>query len=226
MVHKLSTTHTRTPSKACKIARTLARSSQGSFDSRVAVTARYDAAQLHVTQPRTHDSPFNRCPDSGFCTTSTSSVGQTAEVGPQLRSQLPPVRARMHPCSGVFADSALAGVNSPSRGDGVTVGGASSPGSFLPFSRPFWDICKLSVEKGFPELICFPPRSLRIIMYLQMIHQSVHWSHMSSRRGKKPQMETSGGEDRPRKMLLLSGPVATIAMSHGGLVMTSAPMMS
>lgn len=138
----------------------------------------------------------------------------------------PQTRARWGQYSGVFADSVLAGVNSPSHRDGVTVGGTSSPGCFLLFSRPSWDICKLSVDQGFPELVCFPPRSLPIKMYLQMIHQSVHWSHMSSRRREKTQMETSGGKDQPRKMRLLSRPVATIAMSHAGLVMTSASMMS
>lgn len=67
-------------------------------------------------------------------------------------------------------------------------------------SCSFWDICNLSAQKGFPELICFPPYSRQIIIYLKLIHLSVHWSHMSYQqrereRGKKKEMEMLKGED-------------------------------
>lgn len=64
----------------------------------------------------------------------------------------------------------------------LTVEVLTSPPLLLRCS--FWDICKLSVEEGFPELICFPPRSVQIIIDLKMI-QSVHWSHMSYQGRKK-----------------------------------------
>lgn len=49
-------------------------------------------------------------------------------------------------------------------------------------------------------MINFPPHSVSIIIYLEMIHQSVHWSHMSYRRREETiEMEMSEGKDTAQK---------------------------
>lgn len=236
VVHKLSTTlQTRTPWKAFKIAgthaRTHARSSQRSFDSRATAPRGQRVMPWSSSRSRSREYTIPHLTEALILDSAPQTRARWSKLPRSARSSglSCPLRARGCTLAAVYLqtiDSVLAGVNSPSQGDEVTIGGTSSPGSFLLFSRPFWGICELSVEKGFPELICFPPRSLRIIMYLQMIHQSAHWSHMSSRRREKTKWKRLEEKTQPRKMLFLSRPVATIAMSHGGLVMTSPPMMS